>query len=149
MTPLWDWVLDAYARPGVAETCLRLQDDYGQNTSLLLWAIRARPDDEAVLDQAARTARSWDETTLVPLRAVRRGLKAPLPPVDDAAREGLREDVKAAELRAERVLVETLERLGEGARPAGSALEAVTAATRAWGRAAPVETLAALTDAVA
>lgn len=149
MTSLWDWVLEAYARPDVPEICLKLQDKHGQNTSLLLWAIRARPAEGALLEQAAEMARSWDETTLHPLRAVRRRLKTPCPPVDDAAREALREDVKAAELRAERVLVETLDRLSRSGIAAGSALEAVTAATRAWGRAAPVETLAALTDAVA
>jgi uncharacterized protein (TIGR02444 family) len=148
VTPLWDWVLAAYERPGVPETCLKLQDEHGQNTSLLLWAIRARPAAGAALDRAAAAARAWDETVLHPLRAARRQLKAPCPPVEDLAREGLRADVKAAELRAERVLVETLERLrvdDDG----DSALDAVTAATRAWGRAAPVETLAALTDAVA
>ena len=64
-------VLDAYARPGVPEACLMLQDDYGQNTSLLLWAARNRPADAATQAQAAQTARAWDETTLVPLRAVR------------------------------------------------------------------------------
>jgi len=148
VTPLWDWVLAAYERPGVPETCLKLQDEHGQNTSLLLWAIRARPAAGAALDRAAAAARAWDETVLHPLRAARRQLKAPCPPVEDLAREGLRADVKAAELRAERVLVETLERLrvdDDG----DAALDAVTAATRAWGRAAPVETLAALTDAVA
>jgi uncharacterized protein (TIGR02444 family) len=148
VTPLWDWVLGAYERPGVAETCLKLQDEHGQNTSLLLWALRARPAAGAALDRAAKVARAWDETVLHPLRTVRRQLKAPCPPVEDLAREGLRADVKAAELRAERVLVETLEGLGV-AGDGGSALEAVTAATRAWGRTAPVETLAALTDAVA
>jgi uncharacterized protein (TIGR02444 family) len=146
---LWDWALAAYERPGVPETCLKLQDEFGQNTSLLLWAIQARPADTAVLARAAQTARSWDETTLHPLRAVRRGLKTPCPPVADAAREGLREDVKAAELRAERVLIETLERLDGGSDGETSALDAVTAAARAWGRPAPIETLAALTDAVA
>ena len=149
MTTLWDWVLEGYARPGVPETCLALQDDYGQNTSLLLWAARSRLADAAALAEAARTARAWDETTLVPLRAVRRNLKAPSPPVEDQAREGLREDVKAAELRAERVLIETLERIGANGPRHSSALEAVTAAVQAWGRPAPVETLAALTDAVA
>lgn len=146
---LWDWALAAYERPGVPETCLKLQDEFGQNTSLLLWAIQARPADAVVLDRAARTARAWDETALHPLRAVRRGLKAACPPVADAAREGLREDVKAAELRAERVLLETLERLSDGSGGARSALDAVTAASQAWGRPAPVETLAALADAVA
>lgn len=145
---LWDWVLAAYERPGVPEACLRLQDEFGQNTSFLLWAIRARPADPALLERAARAARAWDETALHPLRAVRRGLKAPAPPVADAAREGLRDDVKAAELRAERVLVETLESLG-GAAGQGSARDALTAAAQAWGRPAPAETLAALADAVA
>ena len=43
---------------------------------------------------AAEAARAWDRTALVPLREVRRGLKAPLPPVDDRAREALREEVR-------------------------------------------------------
>src|ERR1700740_1746139 len=117
---LWDWVLTAYERPGVPENCLKLQDEFGQNVSGLRWASGGRPADPVVLETAARTAHAWDETTLRPLRAVRRALKAPAPPVPDAAREGLRQDVQAAELRAERVLLETLEGLG-GARE-GSAL---------------------------
>ena len=36
---LWGWTLEAYARPGVPEACLELQDEYGQNTSYLLWAV--------------------------------------------------------------------------------------------------------------
>ena len=45
---------------------------------------------------------------LKPRRGVRGALKPAFPPVDDGAREALREDVKAAELRAERVLMEIL-----------------------------------------
>ena len=151
---LWDQVVAAYERPGIPEACLTLQDQYGQNTSLLLWAALVRPHDQAVLAQAVAAARSWDATALTPLRAVRRALKAPSPPVADAAREGLREDVKAAELRAERVLVETLERLAAApakpiADPDGAALAAVTAAARAWGRPAPGEALAALVAGLA
>jgi len=150
---LWDRVVAAYERAGVPEICLKLQDEHGQNTSLLLWAAIARPQDEAVLAQAVAAARSWDETALTPLRAVRRALKAPSPPVADAAREGLREDVKAAELRAERVLVETLESLRAAASGPvaqdGAALAAVTAAARAWGRPAPDAALAALVAGLA
>jgi uncharacterized protein (TIGR02444 family) len=145
---LWDWVLDAYARPGVQEACLTLQDEHAQNVCLLLWSIRARPADGPALERAAAAARSWEESTLQPLRAVRRRLKTPCPPIGDAAREGLRQDVKAAELRAERVLLETLERLGaEGG--GRTALDAASAAARAWGGVVPTETLAVLTDAVA
>jgi hypothetical protein len=131
---IWEWTLEAYARPGAPEACLRLQDRFGQNTDLLLWAVEV--------------TRRWDETALTPLRAVRRGLKAALPPVDDGAREGLREDVKAAELRAERVLLETLAELTGQARGGAHALDALKAASAAWSPAAPDAELAALAAAL-
>jgi uncharacterized protein (TIGR02444 family) len=123
---IWDWALEAYARPGVPQACLALQDEHGQNTSFLLWAVFAEVRDPELLERAAEAVRAWDSTALVPLREVRRALKAPQPPVADAAREALREDVRASELRAERVLLETLEAWG---RPApGNALAALAAA---------------------
>lgn len=145
---LWDWVLEAYERPGAPEACLRLQDEFGQNTSFLLWAFRVRPADPALLVRAADAARRWDEIALVPLRAVRRALKPACPPVADAARERLREQVKAAELGAERVLVETLEALSDGVRGVTSGLAALGAASRAWGHAAPDPALAVLAAAL-
>jgi len=133
---LWDWTLAAYARPGVPEACLELQDRFGRNTSFLLWAAWAggqgRAPDEAGLAEAAIVARAWEAEVLGPLREVRRQLKPARPPVDDAVREGLREEVKVAELRAERVLMETLEalipRAGEG-----DGREALRRAAEAWG----------------
>jgi uncharacterized protein (TIGR02444 family) len=144
---LWDWTLEAYGRPGVPEACLTLQDDYGQNTSLLLWAVWAEAADPDLLARAAQAAHRWEATALVPLRAVRRALKAPCPPVADKAREALREDVKAAELRAERVLMETLEDMGgrEGGAHALAALEGVS---KAWGKPAPANALAGLAAAL-
>src|SRR5512140_1870344 len=111
---LWDETLEAYGRPGVPEACLTLQDTYGQNTSLLLWAVWAETADPQVLARAADVARRWEALALAPIRAVRRALKPAFPGVADGAREELREDVKAVELRAERVLMETLEGLTEG-----------------------------------
>ena len=132
---LWDWTLAAYGRPGVPEACLDLQDRYGRNTSFLLWAAWAESQgwapDDALLASAAVVARSWEQEVLGPLREVRRVLKPVRPPVDDAAREALREDVKAAELRAERLLMETLEALTP-AGPSGGA-KAVARAAVAWG----------------
>jgi uncharacterized protein (TIGR02444 family) len=144
---LWDWTLEAYARPGVPEACLRLQDGFDQNTSLLLWAVWAEARDPDLLARAAELARSWETLALVPLREVRRALKPPFPPVDDGAREGLREDVKAAELRAERVLMETLEAI-TGPQAGAHALDALRAAAAAWGRPVPGEDLAALASAL-
>ena len=145
---LWDWTLEAYARPGVPEATLMLQDEHGQNTSLLLWAVWAEAADPALLTRAAEAAHRWEDVALVPLRAVRRALKAPAPPVTDDAREALREDVKSAELRAERVLMETLAELSPGGRGGASALAALEAASTAWGRAAPADALAALAIAL-
>ena len=145
--PIWDWALEAYAQPGVPEACLVLQDAHGQNTSLLLWAVYAEVKDPALLARAAEATRAWDRTALVPLRDVRRALKPPLPPFDDAARAALREDVKALELAAERLLLETLETLS-ASRGGAHALDALQAASKAWGAPAPANALAALAAAL-
>ena len=144
---IWDWVLEAYAQPGVPQACLTLQDAYGQNTSFLLWAVHAETKDPALLARAAEAARAWEATALGPLRAVRRALKPSLPPFDDGAREALREEVKGLELASERFLMETLDRLTEG-RDGAHALEALEAASRAWGTPAPADALAALAAAL-
>ena len=145
---IWEWALNAYGQPGVPEACLRLQDEFGQNTSLLLWAVWAEVGDAELLARAAEVTRAWEATALVPLRTVRRALKAQVPPVADAAREGLREDVKSAELRAERVLMETLASLSGDHRGGAHALAALQAASAAWGPAAPDDALAALAAAL-
>ena len=144
---IWEWVLEAYARPGVPQACLTLQDEHGQNTSYLLWAVHAEVKDAALLGRAAEAARAWDRTALTPLREVRRGLKPALPPFDDRAREALREEVKGLELASERLLMETLDAMahkGGGAH----ALEALEAASAAWGKPAPADALAALAAAL-
>jgi uncharacterized protein (TIGR02444 family) len=144
---IWDWVLQAYARPGVPEATLALQDAHGQNTSFLLWAVHAEARDPELLARAAAATRAWDATALTPLREVRRALKPPLPPVDDHARLALREAVKDLELAAERLLMETLDGLSEG-RGGAHALEALEAASEAWGKPAPADALAELAAAL-
>jgi uncharacterized protein (TIGR02444 family) len=145
---IWEWALAAYARPGVPDACLHLQDAHGQNTSFLLWAVWAEAADRDLLARAAQAAHRWDTVALVPLREVRRALKAPCRPIADADREGLREDIKAAELRAERVLMETLAQMAGEASGGAHALDALRAASQAWGKAAPDEALAALAAAL-
>lgn len=144
---LWDWTLRAYGQEGVPQACLDLQDAHGQNTSLLLWAVWAEASDPALLARAADVARRWDALALTPVRDIRRALKPPFAGIADDARQALREDVKAVELRAERVLMETLEALtGE---PGGAhALAALEAASKAWGPPAPADALAALAAAL-
>lgn len=144
---IWTWALQAYARPGVPDACLALQDAHGQNTSLLLWAVYAEVKDPPLLARAVEATRAWDRTALVPLREVRRALKAPLPAVDDAARLALREEVKALELAAERLLLETLDGMSQGSGGA-QVLEALEAASKAWDKPAPPGALAELAAAL-
>lgn len=145
---LWAWALEAYGQPGVPEATLALQDSHGQNTSYLLWAVWAEGPEPETLAKAVAVARAWDATALVPIREVRRALKQSLPPVDDDAREGLREDIKVVELRAERVLMETLEDLAGASCGGQGALASLQAASAAWGKPVSVDALAILARAL-
>lgn len=139
---LWAWVLAAYARPGVADACLELQDTTGQNVPLLLWAAwaaatgrRINPDTR---EAASDTARVWEDTAVAPLRAVRRALKVRAVDMEDDDREAVRAQVKAVELEAERRLLLALEALT----PAGSGaniavIDALAAVARTWSASVP------------
>lgn len=131
---LWDWALGVYARQPVADACLRLQDEHGQNVPYLLWAAwMAEEGRSADLKDAARLMRTWDAEVGAPLRGVRRALKPPRPPVDDTAKDALREAVKAVELQGERVLMESLEALSGPPDAPASVLDGLVAAAEASG----------------
>lgn len=144
---LWDWALRAYARQPVAEACLNLQDGHGQNVPYLLWAAwMAEQGRQADLKAAAALMRRWDSEVGAPLRAVRRALKPPRPPVDDVAKEAFRDAVKAVELQGERVLMESLEALAGPPSAPSSLVDGLSAAAEASGdppRRAALEQLAA------
>jgi len=144
---LWDWTLKAYAQTGAPEACLTLQDEFGQNTSFLLWAVWAEAADPALLARAADLSHRWEALALAPIRNVRRALKPGFDGVDDGERERLRDDVKAVELRTERVLMEALEAM-TGDHGGAHALAALEAASAAWGTPAPANALAALAAAL-
>jgi uncharacterized protein (TIGR02444 family) len=130
----WDWALKAYARQPVAEACLNLQDAHGQNVPWLLWAAwMAGEGRNADLKDAARLMRAWDVEIGAPLRGVRRALKPARPPVDEAAKEALRDAVKAVELRGERVLMESLEALSGDPGSPIPVLDGLVAAAEASG----------------
>lgn len=149
---LWDWALEAYGRPKVEEALLDLQDVNEQNVCLLLWAAWAawaagqgRPLDDAAFEEAADIARAWEDTTVLPLRTLRRTLKKNIPDLDPASREAVRNEIKAVELSAEKASLSALEQVA----PAGAAKPfsietALVAAARAWGGATPRAQLQAL-----
>lgn len=151
---LWDWALEAYARPGVQDACLNLQDGHGQCVPYLLWAAWAAADGQvlsaATLSRGAALARAWEETAVGPLRQVRRRLKTPHSGVADAAREAARAQVKAAELAAERALMDALEALSPQGRGRVMPLaDALADAAAAWGAAPPLQALRDLAENLA
>ena len=141
---LWERASRAYESAEVERLCLELQDDYGQCVSYLLWAVWAarhgRPVGEAQLAVAAGLARDWETEVGWPLRAVRRTLKRPWPPMADGRREALRSKVKASELSAERTLLEALEALTPRHATPGDATVAqrLHAAMAAWSTPPPI-----------
>ena len=142
----WTWALRAYARPGVAEACIDLQDRHGQNVPYLLWAAwtacEGRPLAPATLAAAADLATRWEAAAVAPLRTVRRELKPSMPGVSDEARETLRGEVKALELKAERILMTGLEALAPPSTGAGLPLNpALAVAVSAWANKASSQAL--------
>lgn len=131
---LWNWVLDRYARPGVAPICLTLQDEHGQNAPLLLAAAWAAAQARTLdIDAAVALTRGWEIEVVAPLRAARRGLKTSRSHIPDSGREILRETVKAVELEAERLLLAAIEKLAWPG-DAGDVEATLTVAAEAWAR---------------
>lgn len=147
---LWDWAVAAYARPGVAEACLALQDEDGQSVPLLLWAAWRGGVEAEDVEAAVDTARSWHQTAIDPIRAVRRTLKKPVSDMEDGPRLTLREQVKAVELAAEKGLLEALEGVaGPPPRPVAEPLPAMVAAARLWSDRTPRQALITLAGRLA
>lgn len=108
----WLFAQGFYARDGVAEACLRLQDEQGADVVLLiglLWtAVRhGRAVDVAGVAQLDAALAAWRGMTVIPLRKLRQTLKLYLEELPAAAVD-VRETVKRAELTAERVALELL-----------------------------------------
>ena len=113
---LWRFSLAFYARPGVSEALIALQDRARCDVNLMLFALwlgvsgRSRLTNEE-LEIADRIARPIRRDIVEPLRALRRRLKSD----PDADIQRLREGIKALELAAEKVIQD---RLGRTVRPA-------------------------------
>lgn len=107
---LWSFALSTYARPGVEQIYLRLQEQ-GANVCLLLcgaWLDQRGVRFEQSRVQALRQiADPWQADVVEPLRQVRKQWKAMAR--QDAELGVLRERVKTLELEAERQMLLRLE----------------------------------------
>jgi uncharacterized protein (TIGR02444 family) len=103
----WAFALALYARPGVAEACLALQNEADVDVVLLLMATFAAvkhrtllaPEEIAALDEICRP---WREQIVRRLRTIRTELKTGPQPAPNGETEQFRSKVKALELEAEK-----------------------------------------------
>ncbi|WP_051609524.1 TIGR02444 family protein [Fodinicurvata fenggangensis] len=102
----WDFSLAFYERPPVAQACLALQDDHGQDVNMVLFCFWAAGHGKVLqaadLEKLVHLIAPWQEHVVQPLREVRRWMKRPeLLQREDSA--SLREAIKQNELEAERL----------------------------------------------
>ena len=121
----WNFSLQLYGKPGVGQACVALQDGLGLDVNLLLFCCWHGRENRALSEQDIRRAMAaaepWQREVVQPLRAVRRRLKAGVPPVPALESEALRRKVNDLELEGERIAQATLEALptpSPGRRPA-------------------------------
>lgn len=103
----WAFVLDFYARPGMSQACLALQDSLGVDVTVLLHAIWLHcafgitPDatEVAAFDKLVEP---WRKQVIAPLRGARRHVKAESSGLAPEYLAGLRRQIADAELKAER-----------------------------------------------
>lgn len=111
-SPFWDYSLRTYAKPGVAQACLELQNNYGVDVNILLFLMWCAGEGRRVsasdVTEIAAFIGPWARQVVLNLRTVRQVLKDTAWPVDEAGKERLRNSVKACELEAERLEQESL-----------------------------------------
>jgi len=103
--PAWDFVTRLYAAPGVAPSCLDLQERHGIDVTFMLFclwhgSVNAKPLD-GHMPALAAAAREWHETVVLPLRAARHRLKAETGTSQKPETEALYRKVLAAEIDCE------------------------------------------------
>ncbi len=114
----WDFSVSTYRQPGVADACLSLQDRFGCDVNVLLyccWFGCTRGlMTERTFNAALSFSEPWANEVVRPLRAARTWMKVTGCGRTDVSTEAcmsLRDDIKAAEFKAEHLQQDTLERL--------------------------------------
>ena len=133
-SPFWRFSLQFYRLPGVAEACIKLQEESGCDVNLLLFLLwhgaQARQLAAREVERLEQDIAPWRDRTVIPLRAVRRALKSPPGLVEAGATEAFRTRIKAVELEAERLQQEAMYDLVRAAL-LGTAAPSVAQAARA------------------
>jgi uncharacterized protein (TIGR02444 family) len=116
----WNFVIEFYAKQGVSQACLLLQDQLGVDVSFFLTALfySARRGVNLTAEEIERLDRhvsAWHNEIILPLRKVRRRLREGHPAIKSPSGDELYRQIKAAELLAEQLeigaLVQQLEKI--------------------------------------
>lgn len=109
-TDLWSFAITVYARPGVQQECLALQEAGGNVCLILcgLWLeIRGVEPVRERITALQAIAEPWHAQVIAPLRTLRQAWR--MQAGADTDLSVLREQVKALELAAERTLLQRLQ----------------------------------------
>lgn len=134
---LWDFSLSLYANRELADACLHLQDQQGVNVNLILWCAWLEYLgvylEDAHLQEAHHHVDAWDQHYVIPLRQLRRRMKAEFGTAD-ANIEAVRASIQQAELAAEKELQRRLQQISYGWLEQNGAVELVSEAmgNRYW-----------------
>ena len=125
------FALKVYGTPGVPPGCLLLQERFGLDVNVLLFAaylgaVRGESLAPADLDTVAATVGDWHREVVRPLRAVRQRLKTGPAPAPNEATGALRAKLQKLEIEAELIELGQLGQLAArlGAPPASGTPEA-------------------------
>ena len=107
-SPFWDFSLEVYGKPRVADSCIYLQDQYGMNVNILLacvWvgAAGAGALNSVDINMCIRRTRDWQRTIVKPLRGIRRACRDEPLGVPDFLLQIFRPLVQGTEIDAEHV----------------------------------------------
>lgn len=123
MESFWNFSIRVYALPQVSERCLKLQDDFGFDVNLILfacWHGRVYGQcDAAVMQRALSFSAIWSSNIVQPLREARRWMKTSAAentpqiasPKFHTDFQDLRQQIKKLELCSEKFQEDMLESL--------------------------------------
>ncbi|MDH5738282.1 MAG: TIGR02444 family protein, partial [Gammaproteobacteria bacterium] len=99
----WDFSLEVYERPEVSRVCLELQDSYGADINMLLFACWIGQSGRGEISVSAWRAMNlrlnkWRDKVIKPLRKLRHILKH-----EQLAPKGMKDQIFQCELEAEHV----------------------------------------------
>lgn len=107
VSDFWNFSLQTYAKPKIADLCLELQERFGADVNLILFmlwaAAQGRRLEPQEIEKLGNFVEDWRQHVIIPLRLARRALKTPPREWPTLETESLRQRVKADELEAERL----------------------------------------------